>query len=398
MNEATIAAPAAAPAAPAAPAGPAGPVRPGRPLTVTMVTRRDPAEIGGVERVVVGLVRELARTRPDWRVDTVSAFRAGSRIEGMDGLSDVIAGFRLGWRLRGSTADVIFVHCPECLWGIRLPRWTLPRWTLPRWRRGAAAPLVAVWHCAGPVPYLVLRRPGHPLTRVLAWLRTAGERLATSADGHVAVHGQVEACLRSQYGLRAPVTVIENALDTAIADQLARPADGPVPNRLTALWVGQTGYRKGLDVAMAAVAQARADLPGLRLRVAGVPAGKPADGVEWLGIVPPDGMAEVYRDADLFLFPTRYESFGLVVIEAMAAGLPVIVSDVVNAGIVTDGRNGVVISGHQPSDYAGALRRLASPAARVVIAEASTEDARRFRVDVFGARYAAVAESFAAIQ
>jgi glycosyltransferase involved in cell wall biosynthesis len=192
--------------------------------------------------------------------------------------------------------------------------------------------------------------------------------------------------------------VIENALDTAIADQLARPADGPVPNRLTALWVGQTGYRKGLDVAMAAVAQARADLPGLRLRVAGVPAGKPADGVEWLGIVPPDGMAEVYRDADLFLFPTRYESFGLVVIEAMAAGLPVIVSDVVNAGIVTDGRNGVVISGHQPSDYAGALRRLASPAARVVIAEASTEDARRFRVDVFGARYAAVAESFAAIQ
>src|SRR5579862_4884200 len=89
--------------------------RPGRPLTVTMVTRRDPTEIGGVERVVVGLVRELGRTRPDWRVDTVSAFRPGSRIEGMDGLSDLIAGFRLGWRLRDSTADVIFVHCPECL-------------------------------------------------------------------------------------------------------------------------------------------------------------------------------------------------------------------------------------------------------------------------------------------
>ena len=344
-------------------------------------------------------------------MDTVSAFLAGSRVEGMDGLSDLIAGFRLGWRLRGSTADVIFVHCPECMWGIRLLRWTLLR------RRGGAAPLVAVWHCAGPVPYLRLRRPGHPLTRVLAWLRTAGERLATSADGHVAVHGQVEECLRSRYGLRAPVTVIENALDTAVAAQLvdttaaqpvntaarlvdtaARPADGPGPGRLTALWVGQTGYRKGLDVAMAAVAQARTDLPGLRLRVAGVPAGKAAAGVDWLGIVPPDGMADVYRDADLFLFPTRYESFGLVVIEAMAAGLPVIVSDVISANIVTDGRNGVVVSGHQPSDYAAALRRLASPAARAVIAAASTEDAKRFRVDYFGARYAAVAESFAAIQ
>jgi D-inositol-3-phosphate glycosyltransferase len=109
-------------------------------------------------------------------------------------------------------------------------------------------------------------------------------------------------------------------------------------------------------------------------------------------------MAGVYRDADLFLFPTRYESFGLVVIEAMAAGLPVIVSDVISAGIVTDGRNGVVISGHQPSDYAEALRHLASPAARAVIAEASTEDARRFSAGSFGARYAAVAESFAAIQ
>jgi D-inositol-3-phosphate glycosyltransferase len=109
-------------------------------------------------------------------------------------------------------------------------------------------------------------------------------------------------------------------------------------------------------------------------------------------------MADGYRDADLFLFPTRYESFGLVVIEAMAAGLPVIVSDVISANIVTDGRNGVVVSGHQPSDYAAALRRLASPAARAVIAAASTEDAKRFRVDYFGARYAAVAESFAAIQ
>jgi hypothetical protein len=84
-----------------------------------MATRRAPTEIGGVERVVAGVVRELARVRPEWRVDVVSAFKAGSRIEGMDGFSDILAAFRLGWKLRGSTADVIFVHCPECLWGIR---------------------------------------------------------------------------------------------------------------------------------------------------------------------------------------------------------------------------------------------------------------------------------------
>ncbi len=125
-------------------------VRPGRPLTMTMVTRRAPTEIGGVERVVAGVVRELARVRPGWRVDVISAFRAGSRIQGMDGLSDVMASLRLGWQLRGSTADVIFVHSPECLWGIRLLRAASAATGAP--------PLVAVWHGAGPVPHLRLRR------------------------------------------------------------------------------------------------------------------------------------------------------------------------------------------------------------------------------------------------
>jgi len=86
-----------------------------RPLVIAMATRRAPTEIGGAERVVAGVVRELTRVRPAWRVDVVSAFKAGSRIEGMDGFSDIVAAFRLGWKLRGSTADLIFVHCPECL-------------------------------------------------------------------------------------------------------------------------------------------------------------------------------------------------------------------------------------------------------------------------------------------
>jgi glycosyltransferase involved in cell wall biosynthesis len=358
-----------------------------RPLTVAMVTRRTPSELGGVERVVTGLLGELARTRPSWRVDTVSAFREGSRLEGMDGLSDVIASLRLGRRLRNSTADVIFVHCPECLWGVRLLR-----------RRRGGPSLVAVWHGAGPTPHLVLRQPGHLLARALAWLRTTEERRALPADGHIAVHAGVRDDLRSLYGLSKSVTVIENALDATILDELSRPADGRERAGLTATWVGQTSYRKGLDVALVAVAEARRDVPMLRLAVVGVPAGEEAEGVDWLGVIPPAGMAAVYRNADLFIFPTRYESFGLVVVEAMAAGLPVIVSDALPTGIVADGRNGVVIAGHDPSHYAAALRRLADPRTRAAMAEANREDARRFSIESTGAGYAAVAESFAAIQ
>jgi glycosyltransferase involved in cell wall biosynthesis len=146
------------------------------------------------------------------------------------------------------------------------------------------------------------------------------------------------------------------------------------------------------------VTEARADLPGLRLQVVGVPPGKPTEGVDWLGIVPPDSMAEVYSNADLFLFPTRYESFGLVVIEAMAAGLPVIVSDVIGEGIVTNGRNGIVVAGYHPPDYAEALRRLAPASARAVVAAANIEDVRRFNVETTGAGYVSVVESFAATQ
>jgi glycosyltransferase involved in cell wall biosynthesis len=363
--------------------------RAGAPLTVVMATRRGPAHMGGVERVVAGLLTELARTRPSWQVRPVYVFHPGSRVEGIDGLSDVVASLRLGWLLRRSTADVVFVHCPECLWGIRLLR-----------RRRGAVPLVAVWHGAGPTPYLLLRRPGHPMARALAWIRTAGEKRALAADGHVAVHGGVADVLRSQYGLRRPVTVIENALDPAISELRPGPSRDRDRDRtgLTAVWVGQTGYRKGLDVALAAVAQARGDLPGLRLTVVGVPAEQEADGVDWLGVIPPARMAEVYRDADLLLFPTRYESFGLVVIEAMAAGLPVIVSDAVPAGIVTDGRNGAVIAGHDPARYAAALRRLADPGTRAAMAETNRDDAGRFSIESAGAGYVAVAESFAAIR
>jgi glycosyltransferase involved in cell wall biosynthesis len=365
----------------------------GAPLTVVMATRRGPAHMGGVERVVAGLLTELARTRPSWQVRPVYVFHPGSRVEGIDGLSDVVASLRLGWLLRRSPADVVFVHCPECLWGIRLLR-----------RRRGAAPLVAVWHGAGPTPYLLLRRPGDPMARVLAWIRTAGEKTALAADGHVAVHRGVADALRSVYGLRRPVTVIENALDPAISELRPAPAsehesehEHESERGLTAVWVGQTGYRKGLDVALAAVAQARRDVPGLRLTVVGVPAGQQADGVDWLGVIPPARMAEVYRDADLLLFPTRYESFGLVVIEAMAAGLPVIVSDAVPPGIVIDGRNGAVIAGHDPARYAAALRRLADPGTRAAMAEANRDDVRRFSIESAGAGYVALAESFAAI-
>ena len=364
---------------------PAPRVQDGRPFRAVMATRREPTEYGGVERVVAGLIAELERSRPDWQVESVAAFPAGSRIEGVDLLADVIAGLRLGWRLRTSSAEVIFVHCAEVLWGIRLLR-----------RRRGAPPIITVWHGAGPKAYLTLRRPGHPIAWLLARLRTAMERGGLAADAHIAVHREVADNLRSLYGYTGPVTVVENGLDSLMADQLSQPTPVRQGDGINAVWAGQTGYRKGLDVALAAVAAARRDVPGLRLTVVGVAPGEPTDGVDWLGVLPPSAMPGIYRNADLLLFPTRYESFGMVVIEAMAAGLPVIVSDEIRVDVVRDGRNGVIVSGHDPADYAAALRRLADPRVRAEIGAVNREDARSYSIESFGAGYAAVAEALAA--
>jgi glycosyltransferase involved in cell wall biosynthesis len=360
-----------------------------RKLKVSMVTRRRPSSHGGVERMVTSLMLQMAQTCPAWQVDSVSAFNDGSHFERISGLSDVIASLRLGWRLRKSTADVIFIHCPECLWGIRLLCG----------RRRAMPPVIAVWHGAGPIRFVLLRKPGHPLAWALAWLRFIEELQALGADGHVAVHGAVAKDLRLLYGMSKPVAVIWNGVDASILHKLSELKHETEKSSFTALWLGQTQYGKGLDVALAAMAEARKSLPGLQLLVAGVPAGSPTEGVQWCGIVPPAEIAEIYRRADVLIFPSRYEAFALVVIEAMAAGLPVIVSDSVPEGIVTDGRNGIIVSGHHPTDYATAILRLADPQLRASMSKANLEDAHSsFSVKSMAANYITLAESFARTQ
>jgi glycosyltransferase involved in cell wall biosynthesis len=310
-----------------------------------MLTRRPAHDHGGVERVVRGLLEEIPRLRPEWRIEAVAAFRGAGPLEGFDGLSDVVAALRMGWTARRHRADVILVHCPECVWGLRLlagPR--------------ALARTVVVWHGAGPVPYLVLRPEGNRLARALAWFRTSEERLALPLRQHVAVHRVVVDELAAAYGHHGPVDVIPNAMDLRGRRPSVR---GKGPGRpFTVAWVGQADLRKGLDVALEAVRRLRVEVPDARLLVAGVPAGATEPGVEWLGVLPPERVTEVYASADVFCFPTRYESYGLVVVEAMAAGLPVVVSDAVPPGIVTPA-NGWVVPGHDAGPYAEVLLRLA---------------------------------------
>jgi D-inositol-3-phosphate glycosyltransferase len=72
-----------------------------------------------------------------------------------------------------------------------------------------------------------------------------------------------------------------------------------------------------------------------------------------------DRLAEHYRAADVTVVPSHNESFGLVALEAQACGTPVVAARVGGLGTaVRDGVSGILVDGHDPADYAAAVRRV----------------------------------------
>jgi glycosyltransferase involved in cell wall biosynthesis len=84
--------------------------------------------------------------------------------------------------------------------------------------------------------------------------------------------------------------------------------------------------------------------------------------VEFAGFVDQDGLPERYGAADAFAFPSLDDPFGFVLLEAMAAGLPVVSSPLAGAtpDLVVDGANGLVADPNEIDATAGALARLAT--------------------------------------
>lgn len=136
-----------------------------------------------------------------------------------------------------------------------------------------------------------------------------------------------------------------------------RETDGP----LAVLWAGPFSLRKGAHYAIDAWRSSRLGR-NARLDVYGhmsAPA-RLLDGldesVRFHGSVPQTRLFEAYRNADVLLFPTLSDGFGLVAAEALAHGLPVITTEQAGAADLISQDNGLIVPAADPQALAQALR------------------------------------------
>jgi glycosyltransferase involved in cell wall biosynthesis len=141
----------------------------------------------------------------------------------------------------------------------------------------------------------------------------------------------------------------------------ASGAPGRQPNAPVALFIGKDFRRKGGPLLLEAFALARRTCPSARLLlVTSEPPQPLPTGVEWVAPTwDREVIAALYRRADLFVLPSRLETWGDVLLEAMAFGLPCVgVDDDAMGEIILPDHTGMLVPACDPTALSEALIRL----------------------------------------
>lgn len=191
---------------------------------------------------------------------------------------------------------------------------------------------------------------GHVPTRPL---RTAWKRaVITAADAYVVPGPSAAHYLESHRADPSRIHLAPNAVDVEFWS--TRPSESGSHRRegrgFVLLFVGRLVRNKGLDIALEAYASSRLSRHAILLVAGDGPERAKLervapDGVRFLGSRSRDDLRQLYHEADLLVFPSRYDPWGFVVNEAACASLGAIASDGAGAtrDLIRDGENGLVV-------------------------------------------------------
>ncbi len=195
------------------------------------------------------------------------------------------------------------------------------------------------------------------------------KRWFSKLDGHVAVSKPAKEFVSKYF--QADYNVIPNGIDTRHFSPNVAPIDELCDGKLNILFVGRLEKRKGADYLLKAYEQVKRDIPNSRLIIVG-PGTKLRDKYEkqvkkrslkdvvFVGYTNYEELPRYYKTADVFCAPaTGWESFGIVLLEAMAVGKPIVASNIDGyASILSHGAEGLLVPPKDEKSLAQALTSL----------------------------------------
>jgi len=210
-------------------------------------------------------------------------------------------------------------------------------------------------------------------------LVSLSRKFCNRADRVVTPSTAVKAILAG-YGVNRPVTVLPTGIDVSFFENLnkgwARERYGIGSQEPVILFAGRLAREKNVDFLLRVYAEIAAAMPSSRfLIVSGGPEEvrlrTMADDlglnekVIFCGYLSRAELARCYADADVFMFASRTETQGLVLMESLAAGTPVVAVNAMGVtDFVKDGYNGRLLNGNESEFAAAVLELLTRPEER----------------------------------
>ncbi|MDO8348420.1 MAG: glycosyltransferase [Rugosibacter sp.] len=264
----------------------------------------------------------------------------------------------VGRRIASTDFSLIHVQTPFAAHyaGIKLAR-----------RHGV--PVIATYHTHFE-EYLFHYLPFLPRSALRGVARRSARTQCNSLDA-IVVPSQPMAQKLRDYGVTTPLHVIPTGLPESQfvrGDGARFRAEHKIgPDRKIALFVGRAAFEKNIDFLIDVVSHAHRQHPDLLLVIAGEGPALPAlrrktrlagltNHVRFVGYLPRDtGLRDCYAAADVFTFASLTETQGLVLLEAMAIGLPVLAIPALGAAEIVSPQRGALAAADTPQDFANQL-------------------------------------------